>query len=382
MSRVLIDTSSIINFVKLSYSIDQFSNPNAIIKRHPLDVILVDLIENIIEAFIFYDEILLDERSISQSLNNDTWVQMFERPYSKLISTSACNEKRIYTEIISKFELNNTNLSSIVHSIPNDWAPFFDSHANLSIKGFIQNEEVIGSYYTQNLHSCIEFIKKKQVEKYISEIPKQIIYEIVRYLYYVYLQRQENAQLIIHPCRANIPIMLDVYNNPFKTFLSNANKIWGNRVHDIYNNHSDILPIPFIASYILNKTKSVENLFDVIEEVRNSKEAVKFRKAFNNLIQYVEKNDVSNLEKIQNEFRETLLNWEDNLNIVPGYRSKTINIMLPIVSFDIDIPYIGGNRTARNLMTFLHKTLLKQDDYHIYKQSFYNCHRYRRLHQR
>lgn len=59
MSRVLIDTSTIINFEKLSIDIANFSNPNAIIQQHPLDIMLIDLIENVIEAFLFYDEIIL-----------------------------------------------------------------------------------------------------------------------------------------------------------------------------------------------------------------------------------------------------------------------------------------------------------------------------------
>lgn len=201
MSRVLIDTSTIINFEKLSYSIESFSNPNAIIQRHPLDVLLVDLIENVIEAFLFYDEIILDERSISQSLGYNAWRSLFERPYCKFISTTEREEERIYTEIISKFKLTSNKLSSLAHSIPSDWAPFYDYHDNLSIKGFIRNEAVIGSRYTASLYSCIKYLQNKQLKEHLTYIPNQIIYEIIRYLYYNHLQKQEEAQLVIHPCR-------------------------------------------------------------------------------------------------------------------------------------------------------------------------------------
>lgn len=378
MSRVLIDTSTIINFEKLSHSIQSFSNPNAIIKRHPLDVLLIDLIENVVEAFLFYDEILLDERSISQSLRYNDWKDLFERPYCKFISTTEQKEERIYTEIISKFEVSPSNLSYLVNSIPSDWAPFYDAHNNLSIKGFIRNEAVIGSRYSAYLYSCIEYIQSKQLEEHLTNVPNQIIYEIIRYLYYIHLQKQENAQLIIHPCRDAIPVIMDIDENPFKNFLSNTNKIWSDRIRERCDYMSGVLPIPFIASYILSKTKSVENLFDVIEDVRNSKEAVNFRRALNDIINYVALHDERLLNKIQHEFKKTLLNWEDNLNIVPGYRFKSLNILRPLVSFEVDIPYIGGNKVANNIMTFIHKTILKADDYKIYKHLFQDCYGYRR----
>lgn len=180
------------------------------------------------------------------------------------------------------------------------------------------------------------------------------------------------------PCREAIPILMDADENPFKNFLSNTNKIWSGRIRERCDNMPEVLPIPFIASYILSKTKSVENLFDVIEDVRNSKEAVKFREAFNDLIKYVDDHDETNLEKVRREFKDTLLNWEDNLNIVPGYRFRSINITRPIISFDLDIPYISGNKTARNLMTFIHKTILKEDDYKIFQHLFLDCFGYKR----
>lgn len=381
MSRVLIDTSTIINFEKLSHTIESFSNPNAIIQRYPLDVLLVDLIENVIEAFLFYDEIILDERSINQSLRYNASRRLFERPYCKFISTSEQEEERIYTEIISKFEVSPSYLSSLVHSIPSDWAPFYDAHDNLSIKGFIRNEAVIGSRYSAYLYSCIEYIQSKQLEEHLTNIPNQIIYEIIRYLYYIHLQKQENAQLIIHPCRDAIPIIMDVAENPFKNFLSNTNKLWSDKIRERCEYMPDVLPIPFIASYVLSKTKSVDSLFDVIEDVRNSKEAVNFRRALNDLINYVDLHDERHLNKVQHEFKETLLNWEDNLNIVPGYRFKSLNILRPLVSFEADIPYIGGNKIANNIMTFIHKTILKADDYRKYKILFQDCYGYKRHHQ-
>lgn len=378
MSRVLIDTSTIINFEKLSIGIANFSNPNAIIQRHPLDVMLVDIIENVIEAFLFYDEIILDAKSLNPVIGTNIWRQLDERPYCKFISIPESEEEKVYTQIISKFDVSPNNLVSLVNAIPQDWAPFFDSHDNLSLKGFIRNEEVIGSYYTAYAHSCIELIQKRQLDKHLVSIPKQVTCEIVRYLYYIYLQNRENAHLIIHPCRDVIPIMMDVNENPFNDFLSESNKIWGGRIRERCNAMPDLLPIPFIASYILSRTSSFEELFEVIEDVRNSKEAIKFRQAYNELISYVKNNDEKNLERIRVEFRDTLLNWEDNLNIVPGYRFKSLNIANPLVGFDMDIPYIGGNKTARNLMTFIHKSILKDDDYRKFKMLFQDCYGYRR----
>ncbi len=379
MSRVLIDTSTIINFEKLSIDIANFSNPNAIIQQHPLDIMLIDLIENVIEAFLFYDEIIIDERSIKQSLGyNVSNLELFDKPYCRFLQTSESEEEKIYTDIISSFGLSSAMVSSIAHSIPNDWASFYDPHNNLTLKGFIRNEEVIGSYYSAYITSFIDSIQREQAINNIEKIPSKVIYEIVRYLYYIYLQKREEAQLMIHPCRDALPSIMDIDYHRFDWLLSKPNQIWNDKVKERYGVMPNTLPVPFIAAYILSKTKSFNDFVGVLEEVRSSKEAVNFRKAFNNLILFDKNNDESKIERIRREFKETILNWEDNLNIVPGYRCKTITITCPFVSFDVDIPYIGGDKTARNLLTFIHKTMLKDDDYNIYRILYRDCLGYRR----
>lgn len=379
MSRVLIDTSTIVNFEKLSVGINSFSNPNAIIQRHPLDVMLVDLIENVIEAFLFYDEVILDERSINQALGYKiSNMELFDKPYCKFIPTSECEEEKIYTDIISSFGLSSSMVSSIAHSIPKDWASFYDPHDNLTLKGFIQNEEVIGSYYSAYIASFIDSIQKEQAANNINQIPSKIIYEIVRYLYYIYLQKKEDAQLMIHPCRDVLPSILDVNYHRFDWVLSKPNQIWNDKVSERYGVMPNMLPVPFIAAYVLSKTKSFKDFIAVLEEVRNSKEAINFRKAFNNLILFDKNNEDGKIERIRREYKETILNWEDNLNIVPGYRYKSITITCPFVSFNIDVPYIGGDKNARNLLTFIHKTMLKDDDYNIYRILYRDCFGYKR----
>lgn len=380
MSRVLIDTSTIVNFEKLSFCIDRFSNPNAIIQRHPIDVMLVDLIENVIEAFLFYDEIILDERSIKQSLGAHAYnMELFDKPYCRFIPSSESEEEKIYTDIISSFGLTSAMVSSVVHSIPNDWAPFYDQHSNLSLKGFIKNEGITDSSYSDYVSSIIDSIQRKQFVNNIDQESSKIIYEIVRYLYYIYLQKREDAQLMIHPCRDVLPSKMDINHYRLDWVLSMPNQIWNDKVKERYGVMPNMLPVPFIAAYVLSKTKSFNEFVAVLEDVRNSKEAVNFRKAFNNLIQFDENNDDGKIERIRREFKEAILNWEDNLNIVPGYRYKTITITCPFVSFDVDVPYIGGDKTSRKLLTFIHKTMLKDDDYAIYRRLHRDCFGYRRL---
>ena len=378
MSRVIIDTSTIVNFEKLSPIITAFTNPNAIIKKNVLNVMLIDVIENVIEALLFYDEILLDERSIEQSFGYRNCTRLFDKPYCKFISINDSEEEQIYTNIISSFDISPANVSSIAKSIPTDWASFEDMHGNISTYSFIRNESYIGSYYSTCLSSLINDIQSKQVAEHIKSIPRQAIYEIVRYLFYIHIQRRENAHLIIHPCRDTLPNILGGHNYSLDWLtnkMGEVDKIWQDRCRELCQN---MIPLPFIASYVLRRTTSIEQFFDIIDEIRSSKEAVDFRKALQVLVTLNKNFEISRLENIKAEFKRALSNWENNLNIVPGFRSKVISICIPPVSFEVNIPYIRGDKTALRLLTFIHKTMLNEVTYqkfkHLYNDAWKSCH--------
>lgn len=371
MSKVIIDTSSIINFDKLFPSLNSFRDLDGIIRKHPLNVILVDLIENIIESLLFYDEILLDEYSIRNSVGGHLAMPLDKLPYCKFIENSTYEEESVYEKILEHFGLSPSSISTIAHRIPSDWASFFDPHDNMSIKGFVGGEDAYGSFYSTQIGYFIDNVKKRMGEHCIEEVPNKILYEIVRYLYYVYLQNKEKAHLVVHPSREDIPVALGRYNHSFDwLFKSPDKRLQGRLDNRICNLTENSIPIPFIAAYVLRRSHSSEGIFDIIEDLRNSKEGRSFRKSFNRVIDLTVNYNIGELSTIKKEFEETLLNWEDNLNIVPGYWSKKITISLPFVSFDADIPYIGGNKVARNLLTFIHKTILNEDDYRKFRHMF------------
>lgn len=373
MSSVIIDTSSIINFEKLFPGICNYADINGIVKRCPLDIVLIDLIENIIEALIFYDEIIIDKDAIIRCLGRDISMPLSELSYCKYIDSSKYPEEQVYWEIIQKFGLTPQSVSIIANNIPTDWVPFFDHHDNLSVKGFIYYEEAVyGTYYSCYVEEFLDSIYMNDGENSLKSIPKKIVYEIVRYLYYIYLQSKEKAQLVIHPSRDIIPQVMGLDNHLFDWVAKDTNQRLDNRLNNrISNLMQNALPIPFIASYILRRSKTPYDLFNIIDKVRNSKEAKRFRKAFNKLITIVKDNDISSLNDVKEEFNETILNWEENLNIIPGYRSKELTISLPaVVSFDSTIPYIGGNKIARDMLTFIHKTILNEDDYRRFRHLY------------
>jgi hypothetical protein len=116
-----------------------------------------------------------------------------------------------------------------------------------------------------------------------------------------------------------------------------------------------------VASYVFNKCKSLEDLNKIILEVKNSVDAILFRKGLCELIQAVKNEDLVTLNDTLSMLDEAVIKWNQSLKNKPSGKYKTISLSIPMIGgigTDIDVPYFWEKNISLKLLTFIHKMLL------------------------
>lgn len=81
------------------------------------------------------------------------------------------------------------------------------------------------------------------------------------------------------------------------------------------------LLIPMVASYVLTRCKQKGDLFKIINDVRNSKEANLFREGLSELIRVVKQRNNKEIDKILISLEEARTRWNQSLHIHPTMRT-------------------------------------------------------------
>lgn len=371
MPNIVLDTSTLINFIDFSYRFDYSAiekSPHLFERMFPV----LEIVENAIEAFILYDDVYVDESSLKNTIFIEDYIRLEKIENCHLLKLNGEQTESIYRKIFGKLNIDKEQIGKILSMTETEHRMFMDAHSNFSLHGV--------KYFYPDIYPYGYYGKfLEEFKKGLSQTDRKFkfciggtdanlsFYHIIRYLYYLELQQMLSSELVLHPNRCYL-----------SRFFSEYKRIYTNKIIEQYeplrmnlykreckfmDEGDNSLLIPMVASYVLNRCKQREDLFKIINEVRNSKEAQLFRKGLSELVKIVEQKKNGEIDEILTSLEEARLKWDENLNSHPTMRKKCISLSIPVVSgigMNIDIPYSMGNKTAFNLLTFIHKMLLNK----------------------
>lgn len=370
MSKVIIDSSSIYNFVRL---IRQFDIRRICTYSHVKVSDALDLIENIIEAYLLYDEIYLDKDSIQSESHYYDGLPLLKLPYNSLV----CGDQDTlleYADILRCIKIKEEQIKDIAHHVEYDWESFEDAHGNIGFS-ILKPQDF---YY--NL-ICNQFIEKysSALKSSAIDIDRTVFYNIIRYLYYIRLSHKYNANLILHPNRGIFALAFSQYKKLFDShnIIQNFEPCIDSlqyRFNNWMTIRHNIIRIPLVANYVISKLKhsSPEAIFDCINEIRESDEAKAFRSGLNEFIAIYNSNK-SDFSRIIDELNTAVELWSRRIDIMPNQKERIItlseaninvSINLGLVSIGTNAPQRniiitedGNHPTTSKLLCFIHNTL-------------------------
>ena len=370
MTKVIFDTSSLVRFIDFSYRFDysKLEEPPRLFERmFPV----LEIVENAIEAFILYDDIYIDESSLRSTGFVEDYNRLEELDNCHFLKLDEQQAESIYQKIFSKLNLDVNIVSSILSMSESEHNMFTDAHNNFSLYGteYFYPDYYPYCYYGKCLENfktrlkCMDRFQKSSNEGIDIDLP---FYHIVRYLYYIELQQLHSSELVLHPNR-----------NYLVQFFSGYKRLYTNKIVEKYEplriklhkresewlgTGDNSLLIPMVASYVLSRCKQQEDLFKVINEVRNSK-AQLFRKGLSELVTIIAQHNQGEIDEILVSLEEARMRWDKKLKNHPTMRTKCISLSIPVIGglgMDVDIPYSMGNEVTSKLLTFIHKMLLNK----------------------
>ncbi len=199
---------------------------------------------------------------------------------------------------------------------------------------------------------------------------------LLRTLYYDCLQQCIGSDLVLHPLKgqllgkirrvmhrrpslaahADIPgrAILDRFDETVRQEFYNRREAWL-RQHDL------TYEIPLLTAYVLKKCTSWQDLFKVIEELRESKGARRFRKSLNQLLEAnrLHKNDV--VDEVLSELGKSADEWARSLSQRGPKKKITVGVPIPglVLETDLEVPDRKlVKSTADGLLVFIHSLLV------------------------
>lgn len=370
MSKIIIDSSSIYNFVRL---IRQFDIRRMYFDTRPWTSDAMELIENIIEAFLLYDEVCFDKDSIESEIYYYENLPILDLQFCSLVSTRMGTLSE-YSNILTNLNLKNEQVAKISRQIEYDWESFVDAHGNVRFFNLNPQDDYYNTMCNQFIRRYSDAFKSNKMD-----IDQTVFYNIIRYLYYLRLSIENEANLAIHPNRGIFALAFSNYKPFFesRSIINNFKKCIDslqyrfNRWMPINRN---IIRIPLVANYVISQLEqsSPSALFDLIQEIRETKEAKAFRSGLNEFISiyYTNKSDFS---RIIDELNDAVDLWSKRIDIIPNQRERIITLSegnisialnLGIVSLGTNAPIRSitttddcNHQTSSKLLCFIHNTI-------------------------
>jgi len=365
MTKVILDTSTILDFARFSHMFIASDFPSIKIDLKE-NFEIMESIENTIEALILYDEVLIDEKSFFFNYKEENLILSNIAKACTFINLKEGQEEAIYKKVFEKFDgtsfLNENFSYRIYDGSFHDDPLMSDYYAD-------KDNFFLNSYYKDYLDEFLSNIKKENIGEFYNKTRptlKQLLYHVIRCFYYHELQYSNSSELVINPKRYELV-----------QSIFNYKKIYTNKIIENFDNEvrkklytkekkwlgvtNDSLLMPMVTSYVFNKCKSWEDLYKVIIEVKNSKDAISFRKGLSELISAIKNKDLVTINDTLSLLDDAIIKWNQSLKINPSRKYRKISVSIPMIGgigTDIDVPYSWGDNISSKLLTFIHKMIL------------------------
>ena len=314
-------------------------------------------IDQAIEAFILYDEIYLDAPSVRRNTDKLPELQNYSS-FCQLVGEEEEAENKIYQAILRDYvphiHVETEQFVNVYRMHTEDWMCREMGISRIFPSAGWRNIE---SKLTDDAKQVAKSMRE-QIGKYTPNSGAALV-QLIRMMYYDYLQQIYHLDLILHPLKANFRKeeirsglnILDMFDDSVrKAFYERKQKWLGNK--DLSVN------IPILTSFILNKCKDKSDLPKIIQEVRESKSATAFRHGLNELLTAASEHNNQEVDEVLAQLQEAVSQW--NTKLGTSTPTKKIRVSVPFVgiSTELEIPYKKlGKSTGDRLLVFVHEIL-------------------------
>jgi hypothetical protein len=183
---------------------------------------------------------------------------------------------------------------------------------------------------------------------------------LLRTLYYDYLQRRCEADLVLHPLKAiyrEAPkssagsSVLQLFDSKVRAAFYDRKKRWLGR--------DDLtISVPMLTNFILASCKSWEDLARVVFEVRVSPAAAKFREGMSELGAALRAKENAKVDEVLGELSAREVEWSRQLG--SGGASKRISLSVPFIGVGTEITIPDKKlkvSTGDKILGFVHMLL-------------------------
>ena len=330
-------------------------------------------LDEAIQAFILHDNLVFDGPSVRRNIDELPQLSGYCKLGAQLWKEDLTLEQRIYQSLLDTY------------------VPRMEASENaidlfrLHTEEWMAREVGVTTYYPSARWRDIESELTPQGMQLASELRRLFGNQtpfsgaacalLLRTLYYDRLQQMTSANLILHPLKGELIArigkdsalapsvmeesagsdhllnILDIFDQSVrKAFYERKNK-WLGRNDLSYD-------VPLLTAYVLNKCREWADLSKVIEDVRESKQAVGFRRGIRDLLSASEDHRNEDVEDILQALSSAADRWSKDIR--EPRVTKKVKISVPIIGIglDVDVPDKKLNRKASDrILVFVHMLL-------------------------
>lgn len=356
-TKIILDTSTLMNLALVCDPKWRLSSQD--IENYNFEF---QAIETAIESLIVYDDILIDGASFKVNLRHDENISKIVKSFCNVVEH---DEDKIYSEIERKYKMQ---LLSDISDITPLFRPFKKkkhhyifqatsrSHiSNPLLRLFVKKLE-LGNRYDK-------YDRRTLGNRYDIKTCRQI----VRYLYYKELQEKEQSDLVLHPNKQFMFTPIN-FSKDQKSFGFKILRNFGESIaNGLYIKENEWLGIvdssirlPLLFEYIIKKQCNTSNLLDVIQEVRVSKKARKYREGLSLFIDAYKSRDIKVIHETLTSLDNASKEWNKDLGYNPTRKYRKISISIPMVGgvsadFVIPFPNFRKETISDKLLMFTHE---------------------------
>ena len=316
-------------------------------------------IDEAIEAFVLYDELVFDGPSLKRNIDRLPQLLELSRFGTPLWEEDTTLERRIYSSILRSYLPRIQASDDAAHNLfkmpTEEWMA-----ADVGVR-----------YYPSEHWRDVEAELTEEAAALARSLGERLgmgmsgaaCALLLRTLYYDRLQQLAAANLIVHPLKGRFlgglrdegaqqlatSTILNLFDETVRRAFYERKEKWLGR-HDLE------YEVPMLTSFVLNKCKSWQELFQIVEELRESKRAHGFRQSINYLLNASKNRCNEEVEEILTQLSAAAEEWTKDLR--QKSLKKKIRVSVPVISTELDIPDMKVNQTSGDrLLVFVHSLL-------------------------
>jgi hypothetical protein len=314
-------------------------------------------IDGAIEAYVLYDDLLLDGPSVRRNENRLPGVARLSEG-CRLIDLTEAQERGIYQSVLDSYLVHLSSART-----------FMTEMNEMDVQQWKAGQAGV-RYDSETLWGDIERRLSPEAQAIVassSAVPDRAGQHfggnawltLLRTLYYDRLQQGVGVDLIVHPNKGAFlaaspgtgPNIVRLFDESVRTAFAARKETW-------LGLPDDGLEVPLLTSYVLRRCRTWQDLTSVLLDLKHSKEARAFRSELNEFIDACKQGHNDDADEMMSALSDASSRWSKTLKVDGPKRRVTFSIPIINVGTDIDLPVPGVRRSPGDrILVFIHQLL-------------------------